>query len=77
MPGTIAIALAAVWTAFVAETIVESARLYGGSIQFVGRTLLSPGIRPGIFILCGLAVSAGLAWAAAVAYARGRPLFLL
>ena len=36
--------------------------------------MLTPGIRPGVLILCGLAASAGLAWAAAVAYARGRRL---
>ena len=67
MPSIIAMALATLWTAFVTETIVESARVFGGSIVFLGRTLLTPGIRPGILILCGLAVSAGLAWAAAVA----------
>jgi hypothetical protein len=70
----IAIVLATVWTAFVVETIVESARVFGGSILFLGRTLITPGIRPGVLILCGLAASAGLAWAAAVAYARGRRL---
>jgi hypothetical protein len=74
MAGYIAIALATVWTVVVVETIIESARTFGGSIQFLGRTMLAPGIRPGIFILCGLAASAGLAWAAAVAYARGRRL---
>jgi hypothetical protein len=74
MAGYIAIALATVWTAVVVETIIESARTFGGSIQFLGRTMLAPGIRPGVFILCGLAASAGLAWAAAVAYARGRRL---
>jgi hypothetical protein len=70
----IAIVLATVWTAFVVETIVESARVFGGSILFLGRTLITPGIRPGVLILCGLAASTGLAWAAAVAYARGRRL---
>ena len=74
MAGYIAIALATVLTAVVVETIIESARTFGGSIQFLGRTMLAPGIRPGVFILCGLAASAGLAWAAAVAYARGRRL---
>src|SRR5918992_1115999 len=74
MAGMIALALATLWTAFVVETIIESARAYGGSIIFLRRALLTPGIRPGILILCGLAASAGLAWAAAVAYARGRRL---
>ena len=74
MAGYIAIALATVWTAVVVETIVESARVFGGSILFLGRTVLTPGIRPGVLILCSLAASAGLAWSAAVAYARGRRL---
>ena len=74
MAGYIAIVLATVWTAVVVETIIESARTFGGSIQFLGRTMLAPGIRPGVFILSGLAASAGLAWAAAVAYSRGRRL---
>ncbi|HEX5937666.1 MAG TPA: hypothetical protein VFZ75_08285 [Actinomycetota bacterium] len=72
MAGIIAIVAATLWTAFVVETIVESVRAFGGSVVFVGRSLLAPGTRPTIFILCGLAASAGLAWAAAVAYARGR-----
>lgn len=74
MAGYVAIALATAWTALVVETIYESARAFGGSILFLGRSVLTPGIRPGIAILCGLAASAGLAWAAAVAYARGHRL---
>ena len=74
MAGILAIAAATLWTAFVVETIVESVRGFGGSIVFADRALLAPGIQPGIVILCGLAASAGLAWAAAVAYARGRRL---
>jgi hypothetical protein len=74
MAGYLAIVLATAWTVVVVETIIESARAFGGSIQFMGRTLIAPGIRPGILILCGLAASAGLAWAAAVAFARGRRL---
>ena len=74
MAGIIAIVLATVWTAFVVETIIESARAFGGSIIFLGRNLFMPGIRPGILILCGLAATAGLAWAAALAYERGRRL---
>lgn len=74
MAGIIAIVLTTLWTAFVVETIIESARAFGGSILFLERTLLMPGIRPGILILCGLAASAGLAWTAALAYERGRRL---
>jgi hypothetical protein len=74
MAGIIAIVLATVWTAVVVETIVESARAFGGSVMFLGRTLFMPGIRPGILILCGLAATAGLAWTAALAYERGRRL---
>lgn len=74
MPGITAIVLATVWTAIVVETIVESARAYGSSIILLGRTLYTPGIRIGLLILCGLAASAGLAWTASVAFARGRRL---
>jgi hypothetical protein len=74
MAGILALVAATLWTAVVAETIVESVRAFGGGIMFMGRSILAPGIRPSIFILCALAASAGLAWAAAVAYARGRRL---
>jgi hypothetical protein len=74
MAGIIAITLATVWSAVVIETIIESVRAFAGSIVFVGRTLYEPGTQQEILILCGLAASAGLAWAAAVAYARGRRL---
>lgn len=74
MAGYIAIVLATAWSAVVVETIAESARAFGGSIIFLRRTLATPGIRPGVLILCSLAASAGVAWAAAVAYARGRRL---
>jgi hypothetical protein len=74
MSGIVPIALAAVWTSIVAEVVIESARVFGASIVLFGRTLVSPGIRPGILILCGLAASAALAWSAAVSYARGRRL---
>ena len=48
MAGIIAIVLATLWTAFVVETIIESARAFGGSIIFLGRTLFMPGVQPGI-----------------------------
>jgi hypothetical protein len=70
--GIIAIVAATLWTAAVVETIVESVRAFGGGIQIFGRTIITPGIRPSIFVLCALAASAGIAWAAAIAYARGR-----
>lgn len=72
MAGYFAMLLAAAWTACVVETIIESTRTFGGTILFLDRTLIDPGIRPGILILCGLAASAGLAWAIAVSFARGR-----
>lgn len=74
MAGILAIAAATLWTAFVVETIVESVRAFGAGIVFMGRTLATPGIRPSIFVLCGLAASAGLAWAAAIGFARRRRL---
>jgi hypothetical protein len=74
MAGIIAIVLATAWTAVVVETIIESVRAFAGSVVFMGWTLYEPGTQQEILILCGLAASAGLAWAAAVAYARGRRL---
>ena len=74
MTGVVAIVVAAVWSALAVDAIVESAGEGGGSIVVLGRTLLTPGVRPGILILCGLAASAGLAVAAAGAHARSRRL---
>ena len=74
MSGVVPIALATVWTALVAEVVIESAKVFAGSIVLFGRTLASPGIRPGILILCALAASAALAWSVAVGSARGRRL---
>ena len=74
MSGVVPMAFAALWTAVVSEVVIESARVFGASIVLFGRTLVSPGIRPGILILCGLAASAALAWSAAVSYARSRRL---
>ena len=61
MAGYFAMLLATAWTACVVDTIIESTRTSDGTIVFLGRTLVAPGIRPGILILCGLAASAGLA----------------
>jgi TolA-binding protein len=72
--GITVLVLATTWTAFVVDTIVESTRAFEGSILFLDRTLLTPGVRPGILLLCGLAASAGLAWTGAIAYVRGRRL---
>ena len=74
MAGFIAMVLAAGWATLVVDTIVESTNAGSGSIVALRRTLFTPGVRPGVVILCGLAASAGLAMAAAVAYARGRRL---
>jgi hypothetical protein len=74
LAAILALVAATIWTAVVVETIVESVRAFGGGIQIMGRTIITPGIRPSIYVLCGLAASAGLAWAAAIAYARGRRL---
>jgi hypothetical protein len=74
MVGVIAIVVAAAWSALAVDTVVESARAGSGSIVVLRTTLLTPGVRLGVPILCGLAASAGLAMAAAVAHARGRRL---
>jgi hypothetical protein len=74
MAGFVAIVVAAAWSALVADTIVESASGGADSIVALRRTLLAPGVRPTVLILTGLAASAGLAMATAVAYARGRRL---
>lgn len=72
MAGYFAMFLATAWTAAVVDTIIESTRTSDGAISFLGRTLIAPGIRPGILILCGLAASAGFAWTIVVAFTRSR-----
>jgi hypothetical protein len=73
MAGSVVVAAAA-WTSLVVDAIVESTAAGSGTIVVLGRTLFVPGVRVGVLILCGLAATAGLAMAAAVAYARGRRL---
>jgi hypothetical protein len=73
LAGTVTIALAAAWSALVADVLIESS-LSPGSVALFGRELFAPGITPATLIVAGLAASAGLAVAAAVAFARGRRL---
>ena len=73
MAGIAAIALAIAWSGLVADALVESGRNSGAIVVF-GRTLVAPGPTPATLILYGFAASAGLAVAAAVAYAHGRRL---
>lgn len=70
----LSLAAAGAWTALVADTVWESAHAGGGSIVAFGRTLATPGVRPGVAILAGLAASASVALTAAIALVRGRGL---
>lgn len=59
------ILLALAWAAFVGAVVIGSADSGGASIVVAGRELATPGTPEGMWILCALAVSAGvlLAWA--------------
>lgn len=62
------------WTAVVADVVWESARVGGASIVAFGRTIATPGARPGILVLVALAATAGVVLTAAAAALRGRRL---
>jgi hypothetical protein len=66
--------LAAVWTVFVVDVVVESADHGGRTLTAFGRQLFEPGVPAGVYILCGLAASAALALVTTVARVRGRRL---
>jgi hypothetical protein len=70
--GIIPMAFAAIWAALVADVVVESVEAADGTIAFLGRLLITPGVRPGIAILCALAASTGFAWSVAIASVRRR-----
>lgn len=57
------ILLALVWAGFVTAAVIGSAPSGGASIVAFDRELYSPGTPEGVWVLCGLAVSAGLALA--------------
>jgi type VI protein secretion system component VasK len=59
------IILALTWAAFVAAAVIGSADSGGASIVVADRVVATPGTPEGVWILCALAVSAGvlLAWA--------------
>jgi chromosome segregation ATPase len=68
------VALAALYSAVVVQTVVESADTGGKQIIVFGKLIASPGAPEGIWIIAGLSASAALAMVSAVAYARGRRL---
>jgi hypothetical protein len=57
------ILLAVAWAAFVVAAVVGSAPSGGASIVALDREIATPGTPEGVWILCALAVSAGLALA--------------
>jgi septal ring factor EnvC (AmiA/AmiB activator) len=68
------VVLAALYSAVVAQTVVESAETGGNQIIVFGKLIGTPGSPEGIWIIAGLSASAALAMVSAVAYARGRRL---
>lgn len=57
------ILLALVWAGIVLAAVIGSAPTGGASIVAFDRELFTPGTPEGVWVLCGLAVSAGLALA--------------
>jgi hypothetical protein len=74
MIAVAAVAAAVAWTAVVVDVIWESAAAPGSSVVVLGRVAATPSDRVSLYVLAGLAASAGLALTAAAAYRRGRRL---
>ena len=68
------IVLASVWSALVAEVVLETVRTEGRAVVAFGRVLATSPLDVTIGVLCALSASAALAMVTAVAYARGRRL---